>query len=151
MHKTYHEEVSIKPKMVCSSKNDLLKLEQTITKFNWLHSCWKIELLQYGIHNANTIYNCKLLITRIYRLFSSSFIPTLIFFWNKINKGLFLFIRLRILRMVQHNQICIRNFPTYDSLYSSRLLLINWWTISTRHGWKYGTSTHYAGHGISFI
>ena len=73
------------------------------------------------------------------------------FFWNKINKGLLLFIRLRILWMVRHNQICLRNFPTYDSLYSSRLLLINWWTISTRHGWKYGTSTHYAGHGISFI
>ena len=120
----------------------MLKLQQTITKFNKLHSCWKIELLQYGIYNANTVHNCKLLITRIYRLFSSLFIPTLIFFLrNKINKGLFLFIRLRILWMVQHNKICLRNCPTYDSLYSSRPLLINWWTISTRHGWKYGTST----------
>ena len=111
----------------------MLKLEQTITKFNWLHSCWKIELLQYGIYNANTVHSCKLLITRIYMLFSSSFIPTLLLllllllllFWNKINKGLFLFIRLRILWMVRHNQICLRNFPTYDSLYSSRVKAID--------------------------
>ena len=75
--------------------------------------------------NANTVHNCKLLITRIYRLFSSLFIPTFFFLRNKINKGLFLFIRLRILWMVQHNQICLRNFPKYDSLYSSILKAIH--------------------------